>query len=629
MAAAYAKAPTAKAPAKVGARAGAKALGGKSTTAIEVNDEKYNRPVTDKWALIIGISKFQDSSLNLNYAAKDAIDFANFLTTRMRFQPDHIKILTDEDATRENILDALGDKWLPRVSGKDDMIVIYLSTHGSPSAMDIGKVNYIVAHDTDKDRLYSTGVAMQDLCRIIKDRIRSNRALLVLDACHSGAAVPKEAKGMARSGNIDVDEISQGTGHMVLSSSAPSQVAWESVSKPNSVFTRRLMEGFQVNGPDTTLEQAYAHLQKSVEQEVQRDRGYLQTPQLKGKWAGEKLVLGARPSEPRPGLRDTGSSVKLASAPSAPIVRPQQVEVPQVSTLSTPIPRIGPAAALPAVASNAPASTTPQQTPTAIVYQSPNAATTSGEVIAMATPSSKPRVTPNAPTNEVKTLSATPSAPVSPTSSSTTIVFSAPPSSGDTDDNSSNSSDKKPKAGRSKAIAVLPFDGPFEVNTDVSIGFKMRSGGMSPPSKGELSVLPESLRNRLQSKLHEILPGMYADISGAEINKALEEARSLKAMGSEYWNKLGKLLGTKYILAGSIDEVDFDGNLISGDDYTIKVTAKLISPDSGKILWKRMKSFSKKINTGKKDPLDYFLGSVADDTAQQIIQNIQKSSFKE
>lgn len=631
MSAALAKAPTAKLPAKA---SGAKAVGGKSAGEIQINDEKYNRPVTDKWALIIGISKFEDQSLNLNYAAKDAIDFGNFLTQRMNFAADHIKILTDEDATRINILDALGDKFLPRVAGKDDMVVIYLSTHGSPSALDIGKVNYIVAHDTDKDRLYSTGVAMQELCEIIKTRIPSNRALLILDACHSGAAVPKEAKGLSRSGNLDVDEIVQGTGHMVLSSSAPSQVAWESLTKPNSVFTRRLMEGFQSSGPDTTLDQAYAYLQKSVEQEVQRDRGYLQTPQLKGKWSGGKLVLSARPTEPKQGLKDTGKT-KIAAAPTAPntpIARPQ-VELPEYPSISTPIPRVAPpsppaVATAPAPQTAGPAvtapSTTPGQAPTAIIFQAPNTAPPA-DAIAVAT--SKPRVNPNVPANETKAISSTPSAPMSPTSSATTIVFSAPPGS-DTED-PAGGLDKKVMAARSKGIAVLPFDGPFDVNTDVSIGFKLRSGGIAPPNKNELSVLPESLRTRLQTKVQEILPGMYADVPVNEINKALEESRSLKAMGTEYWIKLGKLLGTKYIMAGSIDEVSFEGAMISGDGYTIKVTTKLISSDSGKLLWKRQKSYSKSIKTGKRDPLDYFLGSVAEGTAEQIVQNIQRSSFKE
>src|SRR6185369_9538657 len=39
--------------------------------------ERINRPIKDKWALVIGISKFKDPTINLQYASKDAKDFAN------------------------------------------------------------------------------------------------------------------------------------------------------------------------------------------------------------------------------------------------------------------------------------------------------------------------------------------------------------------------------------------------------------------------------------------------------------------------------------------------------------------------------------------------------------------------
>jgi hypothetical protein len=75
-----------------------------------------NRPVKDKWALVIGISNFQDSKLNLKYAAKDATDFANFLIKDENFAADHVQVLTDEKATRANVLSLLGDRWLPHVA---------------------------------------------------------------------------------------------------------------------------------------------------------------------------------------------------------------------------------------------------------------------------------------------------------------------------------------------------------------------------------------------------------------------------------------------------------------------------------------------------------------------------------
>src|SRR5215470_3589750 len=134
-----------------------------------------NRPVADKWALIIGISEFADSSLNLKYPAKDARDLYDYLVGDGHFAKDHVKLLVNEKATREQILSAVGDKWLPKVVNPDDLVVVFISSHGSPSDTNVGNVSYIIAQDTDKSNLYGTGVAMQDLSDIFKTRIKSDR----------------------------------------------------------------------------------------------------------------------------------------------------------------------------------------------------------------------------------------------------------------------------------------------------------------------------------------------------------------------------------------------------------------------------------------------------------------------
>lgn len=260
-----------------------------------------NRPVKDKWALLVGISHFQNPTLNLKYPAKDAQDFANFLTTQCHFAPDHVHVLKDNQATRSAIMSELGDKWLPRVVKPDDLVVLYFSTHGSPSDLDVSDVNYLVAWDTDPDSLFASGVPMQDLMRIIKSRIRSDRVVVVLDACYSGNVDPK-AKGIHRVGNIDPEVVSLGTGQLVISSSAPNQVSWESTVQENSVFTRHLISSLRINGDKTKLGDAFKILRERVEDEVQRQRGKIQTPVLKMQWEGDELMLAVPPSAPRPGL---------------------------------------------------------------------------------------------------------------------------------------------------------------------------------------------------------------------------------------------------------------------------------------------------------------------------------------
>lgn len=260
-----------------------------------------NQPIDDKWAVVIGISKFANSKINLKCPAQDAQDFYNFLVGKAGFAKDHVKLLLDQDATRSQILSDIGDKWLPRLARPNDLVVIYVSTHGSPAEVDIGNVNYLVAFDTDIDSLYATGIPLQDLTRIIKKRIMANRIVLILDACHSGAA-DAQAKGLFRPSNVDAVEVSQGTGQLVLSSSAQDQQAWESKQGPNSVFTKRLLEGLQTKGATTSLADCFEYLREKVIDDVQRERGKLQTPIMKSEWNGSAAVLSAKPMKPRPGL---------------------------------------------------------------------------------------------------------------------------------------------------------------------------------------------------------------------------------------------------------------------------------------------------------------------------------------
>ena len=270
--------------------------------AVDSSQVEINRPIRDKWALIVGTGRFKEPSINLRFAAKDAQDFRDFLVKEKDFAPDHVQLLTNEAATRANILSLLGSKWLPRVAEKDDLVVIYFSTHGSPSSLDVGGVNYLVAYDTDPNDLYATGIAMQDLARIIKGRVHCDRIMVVLDACHSGVASPAAGKGIIKVANVDVEPIVQGTGQLVISSSQPDQRSWESQRYEGSVFTHYLIEGFRVNGQNTKLGDAYRFLETETQREVLRDRGILQTPLMRSKWRGSDLVLGAKPSAPVPGI---------------------------------------------------------------------------------------------------------------------------------------------------------------------------------------------------------------------------------------------------------------------------------------------------------------------------------------
>ena len=97
--------------------------------AVNVN-EKYqfiNDIYNDSWALIIGINKYQNVD-PLTYAVDDAVAVKEMLVDKYGFKEGNIKLITDEEATKDNILKGFSDI-LTQAKEKDRVIVFYAG-HG-------------------------------------------------------------------------------------------------------------------------------------------------------------------------------------------------------------------------------------------------------------------------------------------------------------------------------------------------------------------------------------------------------------------------------------------------------------------------------------------------------------------
>ncbi len=260
-------------------------------------EEAALEPIRDKWALIVGISSFKSKSVpKLQYAAKDAADFYRYLVNEANFDPSHVRILLNEEATERRVLSELGEKFLPNLVQPGDLVVVYFSTHGSPAHIDRQGKNYLVAYDSEPDELFTTGIEMKRLLESLKGRVRSNRVLLILDACHSGTLNPN-AKGLKRVANFDVNAIGQGKGQMVICSSMPDEQSWESRRYKNGVFTKQLLKSLREKESKTGLQETFSSVRDRVQKEVKQDRlGAKQTPVLNSKWEGADLFLAAKPT---------------------------------------------------------------------------------------------------------------------------------------------------------------------------------------------------------------------------------------------------------------------------------------------------------------------------------------------
>ena len=151
-----------------------------------------------KKALIVGINDYApigSGGPDLNGCVNDARDMANTLVI-CGFNPAKIKILTNQNATRANILTYL--KSLVNSSVKGDSLVFYYSGHGTRVAnigsdLEIdGLDEAICPHD-----YASAGVIRDDDFKTVLDKLKAGVNMeVIFDCCHSGTGTRKIDLGL-------------------------------------------------------------------------------------------------------------------------------------------------------------------------------------------------------------------------------------------------------------------------------------------------------------------------------------------------------------------------------------------------------------------------------------------------
>jgi uncharacterized caspase-like protein len=287
-------------------------------------------PVHDKWALVVGIQQFQSPQIPvLGYTRADASGLAAALENPGygRFAPHHVKLLTDAEATTKGIKAALN--FIARSAQPDDLVLIYVATHGTPRENMVGGVNYLVTYDTDPssiDNLYGSALPMVDLDEAVRSRFRANRVVILLDTCHSGgiskagayqppaplavntggfsgliaAALDRQLrrgfKASAPSA-ANVAAMEPGLGRVIISSSSVNQESYESkaLGGGHGYFTYYLIQDLKLDQGLDPVTKLYAELKAQVAEQAQRDGHSAQTPMLYQSPQVPDIVIGAAP----------------------------------------------------------------------------------------------------------------------------------------------------------------------------------------------------------------------------------------------------------------------------------------------------------------------------------------------
>ncbi|WNB87312.1 caspase family protein [Cellulomonas sp. ATA003] len=198
----------------------------------------------DRVALIVATGRYDDPKLQqLRAPAADAErlatvlahpDVAGMTVQKVLDQPAH--------AIRRELHRFLSER------RRTDLVVLYFSCHG---LKDLDGSLHFAGTDTELGLLASTGVSAAFVNDLV-DSCRSNRVVILLDCCYSGAFAKLAAKGDLA---VGVQERLEGQGRVVMTASNAMEYAFENErlsmrAAAPSVFTQAILQGLGTGEAD-------------------------------------------------------------------------------------------------------------------------------------------------------------------------------------------------------------------------------------------------------------------------------------------------------------------------------------------------------------------------------------------
>lgn len=228
----------------------------------------------DLYVVAVGVGGYADARYNLDYAAKDATDFAAMMqgAPARRFGAVHPLVLTDSGFSAGSL-----DSIRRFLSGarRDDVVIIFYAGHG---VLDAGLDYYLATHGMDFANPAQGGIPYDDFVGVLDGTAPVNRYCFI-DACHSGeldkedylavntVAMPEgeelvfRAAGSGVAAKEDVERVNAllgdmfldlrwGVGATVLSSAGGAELAVEGAEWKNGLFTYCLKKGLENDSAD-------------------------------------------------------------------------------------------------------------------------------------------------------------------------------------------------------------------------------------------------------------------------------------------------------------------------------------------------------------------------------------------
>jgi hypothetical protein len=245
------------------------------------------------YRVCVGVNDYDDPGLKLSAATKDAGDFFKAVGTYCvgpdnRFGAAKGELLLDKAATREKVLAALTAA--RKAAKPGDLLVVFFAGHGVKQ----GDAFYLLTREAvSAGPLKGKAVSGDDLRAALAEV--ECPVLLVLDACHSSAAVKSLRPATDDLTRALTDD---SVGVTVLAAAMAHEVA--GASAENGFFTAGLVKGLAAGAGvpfDPYEKQLYVHHLYSVAfSEVRRATGGKQNPFLNMPWTVPPLPVREVPA---------------------------------------------------------------------------------------------------------------------------------------------------------------------------------------------------------------------------------------------------------------------------------------------------------------------------------------------
>lgn len=229
-------------------------------------------------ALIIGIDRYANlsASQQLKFAVKDAKGVEKVLRDSYKF--DEITTLFNEQATRDNILEALLKY---RAMSPDAGVFVYYAGHGITlsGAMGGADLGYLVPFDGSLDPSQAhRNISMQNIKSDVCPMITAKHVYFVFDACFAGLMLDtRAAQSDPRRDMAYLQALTREPVRQILTAGDKGQTVLDGGYKGHSVFTGLFIEALEGAQDYVTARELGQDLKKKVYGDAAA-RGHVQRP---------------------------------------------------------------------------------------------------------------------------------------------------------------------------------------------------------------------------------------------------------------------------------------------------------------------------------------------------------------